>query len=389
MIKSEKHVKKVPQLIWLLYFLIALFKYMSYIPETIGNILIICLGTLSIIVCVLKTGVNRQNPYILFVLEYTVFGFICFLHNGNMDIQELLWPLGFMGIGLLTLNFRISTKVTGFILYTYGLFIIFKIMECGGVDYIGSRGSRNGISVDIITYLTLYMITAYQEKKSVNVWTILFVMAVCFLGIGRSGIVISILLVGLFIVFKFKNGISSVRSFLLVPAITVLVICIAVILYEYFSEYINLAIGNFKEKGMRSTRLIIWGDYIRKTFSSPENILFGSRISGTRYLDIYNTNLHNSFLMLHCKYGLLGIGTVIIMMVRTIRKLFRDKEYYLLVPLIAVFIRMNLDYTDFNSSMDTVLIFFLLYPYYQKGAAWNDKKRKRKCIEGGSMVYGQ
>lgn len=389
MVEKKKYIKQTPQILWLLYFFVSLFKYMTYIPEFVGNILIIGMGTFSVIFCFLKKGMNRQLPYIFFVFQYTVWGVLGLIYNGNMDIQELLWPLGFMGIGLLALNFQLSTRITRFMLYGYGTFIVLKIIEYGNEFYSRLSGSRNGISVDTLTYLAVHMIAAYQSQEDVKIWTAIFVMIVCLFGIGRSGIIISFLLVCFFTMFKFRRGRSSVRNVLMLPIISIMAICAVIIFYQFLSKYIDVAINNFQRRGLESTRLIIWTDYLKKIFSCSENVLFGAKVSGTMFLDLYKTNLHNSFLMLHAKYGIWGIAMMFIMLVKTISTLLKEKNYYLFIPFLTVFIRMNFDYTNFNSPMDTVFIFFLLYPYYRKGAVMNVAKQERKCIESCDMVYNK
>ena len=122
---------------------------------------------------------------------------------------------------------------------------------------------------------------------------------------------------------------------------------------------------NFEKRGIQSTRLIIWRDYIKQAILNFGNFFFGAKIEGTSVLNQYHYNLHNSFLMLHAKYGILGFSMVVVLLIKTIGKLLHERNMYLLSPLLFVLFRMNFDYTNFNGILDIVMIYFLVYSLKQ------------------------
>ena len=99
-------------------------------------------------------------------------------------------------------------------------------------------------------------------------------------------------------------------------------------------------------------------------FFSIANIVFGAEISGTRLLNFYSSNLHNSILMLHAKYGIIGLSIVLISLIRAGVRMLKERNMYLFVPLVSIFFRMNFDYTNFNGILDTVIIAFFMYAWY-------------------------
>ena len=70
--------------------------------------------------------------------------------------------------------------------------------------------------------------------------------------------------------------------------------------------------------------------------------------------------------MLHAKYGLFMLLLILLLLFRTIKFLIINKQPEILYLVFALFIRMNLDYTNFNSILDVILIYYLFMPSYYK-----------------------
>ena len=79
-------------------------------------------------------------------------------------------------------------------------------------------------------------------------------------------------------------------------------------------------------------------------------------------MDEFTTNLHNSFFMLHAKYGLLGLLLVLVAMVCSGWRYLMQRNIHYLFLMAALFWRMNLDYTNFNGILDILLVFLIFYP---------------------------
>lgn len=57
--------------------------------------------------------------------------------------------------------------------------------------------------------------------------------------------------------------------------------------------------------------------------------------------------MHNSFLMLHAKYGIFDVLLVRVFLLKTIRKLVKERNMYLFTSLILLIIRTNFGYLNF------------------------------------------
>lgn len=355
----------VPNLIYTAFSIIIILQYLAFITITTGNILLVLLGSSSIAYCFFIRR-YKISFFLLFIMIYTFLGFTSFYYNNNADFIELFWPLGFMSIGSLLIFAKLSPKCTWTFYWIFALSVLFAISIQGGITSFTANSSRNSISIYALMFFSTHMITAYRNKTSVNFIAVFPILIPSFIALGRSGVLTSLLLLLFFILIDFNEGKASFKNIKLF-----LIECFIILLFFLLPESFGLpiiddVIVEFSRRGVQSSRKEIWTDYIAKAFSSPANILFGAKISGTPALNFYSTNLHNSFLMLHAKFGLYGILLVLILLFKTVICFIREKNMYLLVPLLAVIFRMNFDYTNFNAPLDVVMIFYILYLFYRR-----------------------
>lgn len=362
--KRKKH-KKISDLIIFVFFLANIFKYFEVISSIMADTFLVFIGFIAIVHVFLHKGISKQRNFIIFIFIYTFCGMFGIIINGNMDIQELVWPIAFMGIGLLMLNFAISYRLTKIIYYLYNILMIYSIVIVGNVDLLNAVSSRNTISVGALNYFCLYAITAYNQNEKITVMPVLLGLLTSFMAVGRSGILtFTILLIFIAIQSSFNNKSKIINIFKSILIIATIVISVN-LLYNLFGNYFEASIINFQEKGTESTRTYIWADYLKKAFTSITNFLFGAPIGGTYYLDQYRQNLHNSFLMLHAKYGIIPLYMVIILIVNSIMYFIKNKNYLFVYLCITILFRMQFDYTNFNAQLDSILIYFLFYPFYK------------------------
>lgn len=353
----------IPCILIVLYFVVDLTQFFKVIPLLLGNILFVLLGSIAIIYSVFKNGIKKQIPIFCFIYFYIFFGALGILFNGNMDPQELLWPFAFIGLTTLLLNFEISHKLARIIYYFVVAIIMIKIILAGGVNNLNTAGSRNTIGIILLISLSIYVIASFTEGTRVTVYPILIGLLVSLMAIGRSGILTFLLLTVLFLPFKFdgekyKNR-NPIKSFFVLFVVAIM-LCISYNLLEfYFTEMIL----NFQNRGLESIRILIWSDYLKKTFTSARYIFFGTPISGTNLLDMFNENLHNSFLMLHAKYGFAPLMVVIILIIKALIHFIKTKNVLFFIILFVLIFRMQFDYTNFNAQLDIILFYFMFFPY--------------------------
>ncbi|SUY45691.1 Uncharacterised protein [Clostridium putrefaciens] len=361
--KLKMDIDITASIILCLYLFIDLLRFFNIIPLILGNALYVLIGSIAIIYSVFRKGIKRQIPIFCFMFFYISFGAIGILFNRNIDPQELLWPFAFIGLATLFLNFKINNKIAKIIYYFVIALLMIKIILSGGVNNLNTASSRNTIGIMILIYFAIYSITSYTCGKKIAIYPILLGFLVNVMAIGRSGILTFVLLIVLFSFLEFDEGkykISNpIKSFIKLFVAGIILWIAYNILEIYFVEMML----NFQKRGLESVRSLIWSNYLTKTFTSARYVLFGTPISGTYLLDAFNYNLHNSFFMLHAKYGLAPLIVVIILIVKSFIYFIKTKNALYFMILLSVVFRMQFDYTNFNAQLDIILFYFMFFPY--------------------------
>ncbi|WP_273130282.1 hypothetical protein [Bacillus weihaiensis] len=363
--KSLYHGKLITTIFILVYLFIDFLRLFEIIPLVIGNSLYVLLGSIAIVLSTVINGIRNQIPMFIFMFFYTFFGAIGIVLNGNMNIQELLWPFAFMGITLLFLNFGLPNKVLKYIFYFVCIFFITIIVISGGVDNLNMVSSRNTISIIVLFYFSLYAISNYTNNIKITIYPILLGLIVTIMAIGRSGIFTFSILMVLFLLFRFDGEKYKIRNPLKLTVILVVAGIILLVSYNFLEVYFAQTISNFENRGLDSVRDILWQDYINKTLTSAKYLFFGTPIGGTYLLDTFNNNLHNSLLMLHAKYGLLMFVIIVILIINTMVYSMKTKNIVFFILLIALLFRMQFDYTNFNAQLD-IILFYLIFATFIK-----------------------
>lgn len=350
----------------LLFVLIEHLRFFKILPLHISNGSFVVIGLLSILYVSKKNGIKKQLKPYLFMFLYIFFGLIGVIANGNIDFQEMLWPFAFIGISLVLLNFKMSYRLSRIIYYTSAFILSIQILISGNVNNLEAISSRNAISVMILVMFSILVISSYQNDMKIGIFPVMIGTTVAILAVGRSGILTFLLLLVSFLVFRFEGKKHSVnitiRTLLTIATIFVFFF----ITYKVFEPYIVDVITNFEARGLESVRTRLWTAYLEKVSKSFRYIIFGAPIEGTYLLNLFSMNLHNSMLMLHAKYGLIVLISVIIMIMKAVMYFLKRKNYLFFTLLIIILFRMQFDYTNFSAQLDVVFFYLIFFRHYEK-----------------------
>jgi hypothetical protein len=350
----------------LIYTMIDLIRLYELIPKVIGNGLYVILGSIGILYTLVRKGIKSELSIFSFLFFYTLFGSIGILFNNNMNLQELLWPLAFVGIAILILNYNINYKLAKTIYYLVAFLLVITIVFAGSVNNVSLTSSRNTISVMLLFYFSIFAISSVQNHIKIKIFPVLVGLIISFLAIGRSGIITFSILTFLFLFIDYDGKSYKLTNPIKVFTVLSFSILIFGLFYNLLDDYFMQTILNFKDQGLESVRTLIWDDYLTKTIGNIIYITFGTPISGTYLLNLFNDNLHNSFLMLHAKYGIFMLGLVLILIIKSFVYFTRTKNLIFLFLLIALVFRMQFDHTNFNAQLDIILFYLIFYPTYKK-----------------------
>lgn len=360
--KTESNMSIFASFILCLYLSTDLVRLFNVIPLLLGNALYVVLGSVALIYSIYKNGIKKQIPIILFIFIYNFFGAIGVITNGNINFQELLWPFAFIGLATLLLNFDISYKISKYIYISLLICLAINIMISGGVNSLSIISSRNTISIMVLIYFAIYAIACYRNKNKINIYFLIAGFIVVIMAIGRSGILTFSILTVFFLIFDFRGKCHRVRNPIKIFVLLVGVAITAYISLNLAENYFNDMIYNFNRRGLESIRIEIWTEYLNKVFTSAKYFIFGAPIEGAAILDIF-PNLHNSWLMLHSKYGIFIFSIIIAMVTKSYIYFLKSRNLLYFTLLTVIMFRMQFDHTNFNAQLDIVFFYLILYPY--------------------------
>lgn len=368
---SKKNL--IVSIILIVYVVIDLIRVFNVLPPAVFNIAYVSLGFLAILYSVYIKGIKKQLSICIFLFFYTLFGLVGIIVNKNIDFQEVLWPIAFLGISLLLLNFKLNYKLAQIIYYSIMFILITTMIISGGVNNVDMTSSRNTISVIVLFYFSIYVISMYTNNVRMTFFPIIIGLITTLLAVGRSGIITFLIITFFFFLIKYDNGKYKRRRFITSLVIIMIVAFVSGNSYSFLEIYFPDTIANFQDRGLESVREFIWSDYINKAFSSTLYLLFGAPIGGTFLLERYNDNLHNSFLMLHAKYGLFVYLSITLLVIYSFYVFIKKHNIVYPILLLAILFRMQFDYTNFNAQLDIIFFYIIFYPFYVQDT-YNERK---------------
>lgn len=378
---SKKKMSKIQfysNLIYITFSITILLQYYKIITVISSQIILLICGLIAFIFTLASKQTKEFLKVFSLILVMLFFGLLSYIYNKNLDLQEFFWPIAYYGIALLFITNKVDYKTTRFILYIFFFISLVFILLSGNSissNNINTSLSRNHINIHLLLFFTAHSLNSIKYIGKINFFDVLISFLISILSYGRSGILVFgfyLIVLGTFD-FKFnKFNKFNVRRILTFIFLLIIFYFFSSVLANPFSESI---IESLQNRGFESVRTFIWRDYLLKTGESFLNVLFGTNISGTYFLDTFSHNLHNSFLMLHAKYGLIVFLLILLLIILKIKTLIIKKNILLFLLLFGLLFRMSFDYTNFNSILDVlfVAIIFGNYDYSNRKELSNEQ----------------
>ena len=299
--------------------------------------------------------ISKKKKYIrcpLFFLFYVFFGSLMNLLNTSNSIGGSILLFGVFFLAL----FFIENVKTGMImsaLYLIYLYLfLYKNIFIEGTDpnfiYEELGLSRNHPGCLIVSFLCFYAFLKYMVMGKLPLILPILGVILTFSLEGRSSFGVTIA----FVCLVFRSSKKSHLIFYLFLLIGVL---------SYFWEDLMgfYTLSRLSEKGTdNSARDVIWSAY----FSNIDlfSCILGLDAENVKGLSVYGGNPHNSFLNFHRRMGLIGLLALLWIMVFSIKKYLKNKQY---IPIIFIFlyiVRIFFD-TVLVSTFDFIFFTMLFY----------------------------
>ncbi len=360
---EKKNESRIASVIYILFSILFIGGRIVYIPPLLCNFLTALSGLIAFGYCFLKKRLNRIHLYLLLVgTIFTIWMLLSIVYNGNADILDVLWIWSYMGIAALIYEFDISPITFWGVAYILLLFILVFMLLGNAANELLKMGSENNISAFIIFFVLLgYLSEKNKENKTMRYLPAFLTLAISLWTGSRAGILSAIILVGC----VFANNFFAAKKGKLRILFTMCLLLFAGMwaVNHFFSDYMAQFFEKMDRYGYTSVRTEIWVEYIKGMFANFSNFLLGVNMSGSNYplLNFYGKNPHNSFLMFHAKYGILGVLTGCVFMIKSMWRTIQHKNVLLIIVTLVASARMFFDWIAFPGLYD---VFFWLLVIY-------------------------
>lgn len=291
-----------------------------------------------------------KSRLIIFNLVLLIIAFINLAFIGNVTIPFIL--KFFLVDQSIALFFIGSKKLSKSIWYTLGIIIYSVVWYCmiNSVDgyQLFSETSRNYASIYSLFILFFIGVLHYKDNTEIPSLFIFHNLVLSIYCVGRGGIISAAILLLLYYMARIKSKEKFIKK---IKIIGLLLLIFAIVLYYMYSKgllevvwekyfwrfYDNRAVGSNLER-MAMIRM-----YVDKTLENIFYLLFGTDVSHLSLILNQKGNVHNSYLMLHKAFGLLGSAILLFEVAVCIKNIWNKRKYEFVSIILAIMLRAFLD----------------------------------------------
>ncbi|MGO2336790.1 hypothetical protein [Providencia sp.] len=292
------------------------------------NIFYLSMMVLSILVVILSSFFSRSYD------EISAFVGIIYVATSC----SLCWAINESGKEL----FIARMCFYAFFIYTLPFFIINNIVNPDGYNDILAGASRNIVSAIFILLSCFHMAAYIKENNKYPILVQLISFICCFMLFGRSGILISFIILSISLVNSFKKTTSFTIILIIGAALAYFIYDIQ----DYVMTKTNFALGTDSPRSMM----------LDQYFSNMDlrSLLFGNEyLSCCNEIVRFENNPHNSFIMGHARYGIFHTLIIASLLAYTV---IRARLIAVILFIIAL-TRYAVDQIGLFSPMDFTLLY--------------------------------
>lgn len=347
-------------IIFLLYLALSLIGFLISSNRVI-NLVPLFLGLLALIV--LSTRIRREyvTTYIFVGLLVTSL-LISSLIVGR-SVRSIYIPIFFIlsSFGIAQILLRgLVYRWAGYIVF-YGLAAYFLMLMLTGVDLRSTIGSSNGVSIAILSACIALYIILSRESKKIDLKPAIVAVAISIWGLGRGGIISSIVLLFGLIFIKMRSKKIFFLSMIIILIIAYKyqdVVLDKLMDYSLFRKPIEVNVQKWT-KGLANPRFTFWTNYYDNLDIS--RLLFGVNVIEDPWIEGAENdyNYHNSFINLHIQTGFMGLVTMAILLFSLIMDFRTNIVFFILAA--SYILRASTDTFILFSRFDFILFFFIFH----------------------------
>ena len=363
-------------LITLSFFFICFFFffYNNFIPFIIWNYSFYLFLPLLIFYYTLKKLWDKR--VVIFITIMIVLGLICCYHNGTHNITLVLKSVMYVLLADNLAKSSLNKKTCEMFVYFCFVVLLFAILTCGNINTYFPSLSRNYFSVIFMPSILIYYscIDNQMYNNDISLLPAGLYLCISMLAIGRTGIVVSVLLFMSISVIKFiRNGAKKNIIYVTAAIVVVFVLYLNISLFvPYFERLQELGLSN-------DGRSIIWQEYLRLATNTRADLFLAPNIQSVALFNLFDYNFHNSFLQMHHQYGLIFMIVYLVLFIKFGIMCFKHKKYITLVCGLMFIVRAFFDQMGYAFFTEIFFYYFILYK--NKDDLLGNKINKLLCVK--------
>lgn len=351
--------------------LIIALSFVELQTEAIHDILkwpLMGLGIIVLVGCYLFHKVNRRISALIVLMIFLAIAEVAF--SEGILATQYIWDLGICMPVSLAMYYakRVNLEkwIALYILVT--MYLLFRLVTSPDHYTIFYSHSRNYISVFEIFLMFMATVAAYKNKRELPGWMYYSTAIVCVLSIGRGGILAGFVLLGFHIlqnISKEKNSKKTIKIAIILVVAALVVVAFFIfgdaIIQRFFPRFTGSGVSGDSSDIAVSKRLLMWSGYINECFQSTKEFLLGADPYPIvlRFHYRIDFNLHNSFLMTHVFYGIIGLMGIILYSIRFIRQFIKVKSE-MAVIFISFLVRALTDHC-FPGKLSAIILWYSIF----------------------------
>lgn len=353
--KAKKENRGNP-LITLSFFVVCFFYYNNFIPFVVWNISFYFFFACVIMYYTIKKVWDRRVVLIISIV--LLLGIICSYHNGTHNIVIVLKTVMYILLADNLAKSSLDKKMCELYVYFCFAVLFVAIFTCGNINTYFPSLSRNYFSIIFLPSIIFYYSCIDNQIKNneISLLPVGLYLCISILAIGRTGIIVSMLLFMSIAVIKFlRNGAKKNIIYVVLAMSIIFVLYLNISLFvPYFERLQELGLSN-------DGRSLIWEKYLKIVTSTKEDLFFSPNIQKIALFKQFDYNFHNSFFQMHHQYGLLFMIGYLMMFVQFIILCLKNKKHIIMVCGIMFMLRAFFDQMGYAFFTEIFFYYFILY----------------------------
>jgi hypothetical protein len=289
----------------------------------------------------------------------------------GVQIGLLLWFNLFISIFFVHAIDRggLNPSAGYFLFYLTVTFIVIRTLMGFTADQV-FIGSKNSLSAILMSNFMIILFLDRQHQRHLPIVPVFFITFFSLWGTGRSGMIMSAILVLAIVVelLKYLKRKVVLKKHLIV-------IIVSVILFSLWAsqiyQFINSSSLRLQVKGFESQdRLIMILAYLAQL--TPHKLVFGSDLSSIPEIAFQHSNPHNFYIFFHSHFGLIAL-IMFIMVLAYLWKLFKNDYTVYAITILAFLLRIG---TDTGARSLSFFVFLMIV--FESCKMFYLKRTKRK-----------